>query len=213
VAAVVQVPDPLHEVESWYKLVDIDGDGHLSREEVVQALRALLPLDLSALDAATSSEEMWDAFDPDHSGTIELEELSCRGGLLSYIQSTFGRAASKVSPHHNLHHKPRHSTLLHHYSLEHNLPLFDRATSQVQVEVPIPDIATDRMAWFRFFDKDDSNSLDKDECVRAIIKTIDFGTDLNRIAAVRTQVDTLWSLFDTEGTGARSLNVIFRAVD
>ena len=92
VAAVVQVPDPLHEVESWYKLVDIDGDGHLSREEVVQALRALLPLDLSALDAATSSEEMWDAFDPDHSGTIELEELSCRGGLLSYIQSTFGRA-------------------------------------------------------------------------------------------------------------------------
>ena len=96
VAAVMQVPDPLHDVEAWYKLVDIDGDGHLSREEVVQALRALLPLDLGALDAATSSEEMWDAFDPDHSGTIELEELSCRGGLLSYIQSTFGRAASQV---------------------------------------------------------------------------------------------------------------------
>lgn len=61
------------------------------------------------------------------------------------------------------------------------------------------------MAWFRFFDKDHSESLDKDECVRAIIKTVDFGTDLNRIAAVRTQVDTLWSLFDTEGTGNLTL--------
>lgn len=56
-------------------------------------------------------------------------------------------------------------------------------------EMPIPDISTDRLGWFRYFDDDDSGTLDKDETVRAILKTMNHGPgDLNRIQEVRNQV-------------------------
>ena len=88
VAGVLELPDPISDTRAWFDCVDLDGHGHLSRETVVSALRATLPLDLRLIDAAASDEAMWRRFDPDGSGTIELEELSVAGGLLEFIQTS-----------------------------------------------------------------------------------------------------------------------------
>ena len=39
---------------------------------------------------------MWRRFDPDASGTIELDELGVAGGLLDFIQTSFGRTVEEV---------------------------------------------------------------------------------------------------------------------
>ena len=76
---VLEVPCPDQDLRGWFKAVDVDGNGELTRDEVVEALRALVPLDLKALDAATTDEAMWARFDPDGSGAIDFEELSAKG--------------------------------------------------------------------------------------------------------------------------------------
>ena len=66
------MPDPISDTRRWFELVDLDGDGHLSREEVISALRAQLPLDLRAIDAAAADDAMWRRFDPDASGMARI---------------------------------------------------------------------------------------------------------------------------------------------
>ena len=55
----LKVPDPVADLRGWFKVVDVDGDGELTRSEVMQALRALLPLDLEALDKAIEDDTIW----------------------------------------------------------------------------------------------------------------------------------------------------------
>jgi Ca2+-binding EF-hand superfamily protein len=54
--------------------------------------------------------------------------------------------------------------------------------------------------WFRFWDADESCSLDKDELVRALVKTLrlEAGVDAN---AVRAMMDAIWFIFDSNGDG------------
>ena len=58
-AGVVEVPDPVKDLRGWFEVADVDGDGELTREEVVQALRALLPLELDKLDDAIADDTLW----------------------------------------------------------------------------------------------------------------------------------------------------------
>lgn len=44
-------------------------------------------------------------------------------------------------------------------------------------EAAIPDIKTDKHAWFRFFDYDGSGTLEREEIVRALIKTFRLSDD------------------------------------
>ena len=39
------MPDALDEPKKWFKLVDLDGNGTLSQKEVVEVLKAQLPID------------------------------------------------------------------------------------------------------------------------------------------------------------------------
>ena len=63
--------------------------------EIVECLKAQLPVDAAALDAAAADPEnwMWQAWDLDGSGYVERNELLHPQGLVAYVRSAFERAA------------------------------------------------------------------------------------------------------------------------
>ena len=67
---VLEVPDIRTDPEGWFRAVDVDGDNKLSRMEVIECLKAQLPVDVAALDAAAldPSHWMWQQWDSDGSG-------------------------------------------------------------------------------------------------------------------------------------------------
>merc|ERR1711924_427520 len=94
---VVQVPSLLHDPVGWFTVVDLDGDGKLSRREVVEVLKAQLPLDNAMLEsiATDPASQMWERWDPDGSGFIDQAELVAEGGLLQWVLEVC-RAAPQV---------------------------------------------------------------------------------------------------------------------
>jgi len=165
IASVLEVPDIRVDPEGWFKAVDMDGDQRLSRLEIVECLKAQLPVDAAALDAAAADPEnwMWQAWDLDGSGYVERNELLHPQGLVAYVRSAFERAA-------------------------------------VQNEA-IPDIMSDKNAWYQYWDEDNSGALDKEEVVRALLKTFRMTSDQQRVQMMRNTIDAVWPIFDDDGSG------------
>lgn len=91
ICSVSEVPDVRTDPDGWFDTVDIVGDGRLSRVEVVECLKAQLPIDNAALDAALADPEhwMWQQWDRDGSGYIERMELLDPQGLAAYVREAF----------------------------------------------------------------------------------------------------------------------------
>jgi hypothetical protein len=53
----------------WFTTVDADGNGNLSQQEVIEALKTQLPVDWSLLENKMVPRQ-WEQFDPDGSGTL-----------------------------------------------------------------------------------------------------------------------------------------------
>jgi len=89
VASVLPVPSLTHDAEGWYRAIDVDGDGRLSRTEVIEALKAQLPTDNAMLEEALNDPNhwMWQQWDTDRSGYIEKNELLSPQGLIAYVRS------------------------------------------------------------------------------------------------------------------------------
>ena len=51
--------------KAWFRLCDADGDRKLSRDEVVSALKAQLPLDNKAIDKFRTDDAAWRMWDSD----------------------------------------------------------------------------------------------------------------------------------------------------
>lgn len=88
VASVLPVPSIQSDPDGWFRAVDMNGDGRLSRQEAIEALKAQLPTDNAVLDAAVtdSNHWMWQQWDMDGSGFIERDELLAPQGLVSYVR-------------------------------------------------------------------------------------------------------------------------------
>jgi len=71
---------------------------------------------------------------------------------------------------------------------------------------PAPSIRSRPRDWFAYWDEDHSNSLDKDELCRAIIKTARMTAGACEIRAVHSFLDSTWFLFDPNGDGTLSIN-------
>ena len=65
-----------------------------------------------------------------------------------------------------------------------------------------PSLRTNPLDWFDYFDEDHGGSLDKDEGVRAIIKTFNLVGDQAQITQTREMMDAVWCIFDDDGSGA-----------
>jgi hypothetical protein len=63
------------------------------------------------------------------------------------------------------------------------------------------DIRRDKEAWFRYFDDDDSDSLEQSEIVRALIKTFRLSDEVSKVRELRDTVANIWPLFDHDGNG------------
>ena len=127
------MPDIRTDPLGWFKVVDLDGDGRLSRDEVVEVLKAQLPIDIRSFEREAANGQLWGLWDKDGNGYLDQQEIVGEGGVVAYVQSVFTPSAPAT---------------------------------------PIPDIQTNRIAWFKHFDEDDSGSLDKGEVIRALIKTL-----------------------------------------
>lgn len=70
-------------IGEWFRAVDVDGDGRLSKTEVLTVLKAQYKLDWRALEQHI--DLLWAKWDQDGSGDLALEELTAPGGLVHYV--------------------------------------------------------------------------------------------------------------------------------
>ena len=163
IASVLGVPDIRADPDGWFSAVDVDGDGRLSRREVVECLKAQLAVDNAALDAAVEDRGhwMWQQWDKDGNGYIERNELLEPQGLAAYVRTAFHKSEREL----------------------------------------IPEISTNRTGWFEYWDEDCSGSLDKEEVVRALLKTLKLTADASRVSQLRSSIDAIWPVFDSDGSG------------
>ena len=64
-----------------------------------------------------------------------------------------------------------------------------------------PDIARLPREWFHYWDEDGSQSLEKDELIRALIKTFRFTQGPELLRDLSDTVNAIWPIFDTDGNG------------
>lgn len=176
ITSVLEVPSILEDRDGWFKAVDFDGDGQLSRREVVECLKAQLPVDNNALDKAASDSNhwMWQQWDSDGSGFIERKELLDPQGLAAYVRTAFKKHNQDSGP---------------------------------------PDIKADKIAWYEFWDEDDSGSLDKEEVVRALLKTLKLTHDQAQVQKMRSAIEAVWCIFDDDGSGSIERDEFLRPGD
>jgi len=88
------VPSISEDPKGWFRACDADGDRKLSRNEVVSALKAQLPLDNRSIERFRSDASAWRSWDKDGSGFIEYTEIMDEDqGLLKFVHDSFGRLA------------------------------------------------------------------------------------------------------------------------
>jgi hypothetical protein len=67
-----------------------------------------------------------------------------------------------------------------------------------------PDIREDPKGWFEYFDYDRSDTLDRFELLRGLIKSFSLSTDPSICLNLRMVLNAVWPLFDPNGDGVLS---------
>jgi Ca2+-binding EF-hand superfamily protein len=155
------MPNPVEDPVGWFRGVDIDGNGHLSFDEVLKGLETALEVDWGKING--EADRRWGDWDHDESGEISLDEFLNRSqGLIKYLTENY-RSRERGPP---------------------------------------PDIKRDASAWFQFWDEDSTESLDRGEIVRALMKT--FRIERRRTDDVAEVINAVWPIFDFDGNGTIS---------
>lgn len=63
-----------------------------------------------------------------------------------------------------------------------------------------PDIRRDRQGWFDFWDEDRSGTLDKQEIIRAFLKTFGRQQSAENLNELRMLIEVMWPEFDPDGS-------------
>merc|ERR1719231_2188604 len=86
IARVEEVPDMRDDPEGWFAAVDMAGDRRVSHIEAVEALKAQLPVDNAALDAAAAdpSHWMWQQARRASGPALSIRLLCCRCPLVAH---------------------------------------------------------------------------------------------------------------------------------
>eukprot|EP00923_Selenidium_pygospionis_P060041 GHVN01105706.1.p1 GENE.GHVN01105706.1~~GHVN01105706.1.p1 ORF type:complete len:284 (-),score=36.73 GHVN01105706.1:52-903(-) len=69
-----RMPDPMIDTRKWFAFVDLNGDGKLTKDEVVWALSSILDAEKETIRAGI--EPLWLSWDRDRSSCLELSELT-----------------------------------------------------------------------------------------------------------------------------------------
>lgn len=104
------VPDPRHNPAEWFKIIDIDGDGKLNKEEVIYAVKSTLPINWKAFEAQIKEEvrdhagnlidgqNLWLKWDHNNDGTICVDEFIGRDSLLDYVLNNYPIPEDDIIP-------------------------------------------------------------------------------------------------------------------
>jgi Ca2+-binding EF-hand superfamily protein len=84
----IEMPNPIENSSLWFKYANVDNDPELSKLEVINGLKATLPLDYTHLESEVNN--CWSIWDINNSNSISLEEFTRPNtGLLAYILRHF----------------------------------------------------------------------------------------------------------------------------
>ena len=75
----------------------------------------------------------------------------------------------------------------------------------INLPPPLLTIKT-KKEWFQYWDEDHSNSLDKGEVTRALIKTFKFHARNDIATQIRSTLDNIWCIFDSDSSGTIEMN-------
>ena len=70
-----------------------------------------------------------------------------------------------------------------------------------------------RRARRRYWDEDNSGSLDKEEVVRALLKTLQLTSDQAQVMNMRQMIEAIWPVFDDDGSGSIERDEFLRPVE
>ena len=91
--AVLEVPKITEDASAWFDVADLSGEGTLQRREVLEALKAQLPIDFVRLEAELEREgpdSLWGQWDMNGDNSISKHEfLAPEHGLLAHILREF----------------------------------------------------------------------------------------------------------------------------
>jgi hypothetical protein len=168
-AKVLPVPKLDSDPAGWFKLVDMNGDGGLSKQEIKYVLLAQIPVEEVVLDEELESN--FNKWDKNKDGVIRQDELmDPRSGLIAYFKNKMRRGVEEV-----------------------------------------PDIKRDKNAWYLHYDENNNGSLQKDEVVRGLIQTFKISHNAERMQAIRSTVEAVWPIFDSDGSGSIEKGEFLRA--
>ena len=81
-----EVPRASEDPDGWFFCVDVEGDGRLSRTQVLNVLLTQFPLDWRKTEEALPT--LWERWDRDGSGFISRQEfMDPDGGLLAFVRA------------------------------------------------------------------------------------------------------------------------------
>lgn len=81
----IPVPNPLTEPQNFFRFLDLDGNNVLSQNEIIDGLKAVVPLSYTRIEQ--DAENLWVRWDADHNGTISIDEFSDpTNGVIAYLR-------------------------------------------------------------------------------------------------------------------------------
>ncbi len=90
------MPTLSEDVDRWFFCVDAEGDGRLSRQQVLDVLVAQFPIDHAKLEEAMPT--LWERWDVDGSGYISKAELlNPDRGLMRFVRTALLREGDYVT--------------------------------------------------------------------------------------------------------------------
>lgn len=171
----------LDDLTEWFKYYDRDRSNALSRQEVADGLFdtfEVMPEKQESIQKFVDSQ--WYLFDPDDSKAIDIEEFCSESGLGEVLQGQFyvemGPPPVQPPP-----------------------PLVEDDDEEEISADPLEYWYNNLSEWFKFYDKDNSNALSKQEVIDALNETFADSTDNpNDISAT---VESVWGMFDLDHDG------------
>jgi len=83
--SVARLPSLATDAEAWFAAVDFEGDGRLSKAQVLQVMLTQFPLDVPKFEA--KMDELWPTFDKTGSGYVSRAEFFAPGGLVHFART------------------------------------------------------------------------------------------------------------------------------
>lgn len=170
--SVTPLPDLTNDnTREWFEAVDQDGDGRLSRVEVLQVLKAQYRLDWRKLEQHIDG--LWLHWDKDGSGDIAYHELVAPGGLVEYVTGSHVTETFRTSDEEDLSSPPLSdmNAWFSYWDTDKNGTLDQQEVQRAlmktfQLRGDLPQVQTMREtleAVWALFDVDGSNEIDIQE--------------------------------------------------